>query len=120
MGNQNGYLLMEIVISLFVITLILVPFLGLLVNGVAYYTSAGETTVLVNLAQAQMELILDSPFQGLVSTGGFQTCAHNHDYEYVTHITFHGQDNLKEITVEVRARNNPDKKIRIVTLRAKE
>ena len=82
MGNQKGYLLLEIIVSLFIITLVLIPFLGLLMNGAIYYSSAGETIMLVNLAQAQMERFGHS-FPGMISIEGFQTCSIHDDYEYV-------------------------------------
>ncbi|MGI6552864.1 MAG: type IV pilus modification PilV family protein [Bacillota bacterium] len=116
MGNQKGYLLLEIIVSLFIITLVLIPFLGLLMNGAIYYSSAGETTMLVNLAQAQMELLLDTPFPGMISTEGFQTCSIHDDYEYVANVSFYELSNLKKIILEVRARDNPAKKMRLVTL----
>lgn len=117
--GQKGFTLTEILISLLLISIMLLPLTGLFINSFQQFNLAGEATKAVYLAQGLLEESLNEDYSFLISSHSFQIHPQFPMYEYRINILPYSGNTLYKITVELREINKPEKIFVLNTLRSK-
>lgn len=113
---NRGFALTEILLSLLLISIMILPLTSLFVNSFNTYSFAGEKTKAVYLAQGMLEETLKEDYNYLSVDQGFNPHPQFPMYEYRINIIPYSGNSLYEIIVELREINKPGKMVTLTTL----
>jgi prepilin-type N-terminal cleavage/methylation domain-containing protein len=121
-NDQKGFTLVEVLVSIFILSLIAVPLITMLTFGLHEFQGARERTKKVYAVQGLLEPVLD-PAEGVpvrpVSTEEFIPHPRWPQYEYRIIIRPYYGASLNKISVELREKDKPDQIIELTTLKAR-
>lgn len=118
-NDQNGFTLIEVIVSIFILSLIAAPLISLLAFGLHEYQGARERTKQVYGVQEILEPILDPTENVPSSTGDYIPHPRWPQYEYRIDIRPHYGASLNQVTVMLRPLDNPEQIIELTTLKAR-
>ena len=120
--ENKGFILLELALSIFLLSIIIFPLTSLLINSVKIYSLVKEETEAIFLSQSILESLWgkDYPLTSLTSKNEeFIEHPDLPDYEYQLFITPYSGNTLYEITIILRSKIKPHKKIFLRTLEAR-
>lgn len=117
--GQAGFSLLEVLVSIFILSLVVGPFISLFVQSLHHYYKAGERTQALFVTQGLVESLLDLQLGFPSTSQEFKEHPQWPQYEYRIIIVPYQGASLKKITVELREKDNPDKAISLITLKAR-
>lgn len=115
--EEAGFSLIEVLISIFILSLVAGPFVSLLTFAFQEYQMARDENQAVYVLQGVLENLLEQSTTP-TSTNGFIVHPEWPQYEYKIVVVPHIGIFLQEITVELREINQPDQIISFTTLKA--
>lgn len=118
-GNEKGFTLVEILVSIFILSLIAAPVISMLSFSVYEYREAGERTKQVYAVQGLLEQVLNPTGNFPVTDQEFKPHPQRSQYEYRITVTPHYGASLNMVTVELRAKDNPEQILEFTTLKAR-
>ncbi|MGI6712973.1 MAG: type IV pilus modification PilV family protein [Bacillota bacterium] len=103
-GNNRGFTLIEIVVSMLIITIALVPMMDMFYSSRDNYGRATETTIALNLAQGKMEELLgQNPVHISANSTSWLDFPYSGDYTYQVNVS-EADLTLKLYQIDVRVR----------------
>lgn len=116
--SDAGLTLLEVVVAMVILGVVLIPLMNTYNAGGRAYHAAGRDTELLNLAQAELEEQCSLPYCELqVKDPPFAPYPEFEKYIYKIKVTqYIGREDLKEITVIVKSRNNPQAELQLTTV----
>lgn len=118
-NDQKGFTLVEVLVSIFILSLIAVPLISMLTFGLHGLQEARERTKKVYSVQGLLEPLLDPIVSVPVNAGEFQPHPDWSQYEYRLLVRPHYGASLNKIIVELREKDKPDQIIELTTLKAR-
>lgn len=115
--NEAGFSLIEILIGIFILSLVAGPLISLLAFAFQEYQMARNETQTIYILQGILETNLEHSAIS-TSTDGFVMHPEWPQYEYKVVVEPHIGIFLQKITVELRESSQPDQVISFTTLRA--
>lgn len=99
--KEAGFSLLEVMLAVLLLGIVLVPMLNLFTTSGRISASSWSEATALNLAQAKLEEMKDTPFDDVVGQSG--TFPDNPDYNYTISVAPDGDDPslLKIVTVTV-------------------
>lgn len=116
--EQAGFSLIEVLVSIFILSLVAGPFISLLLRSFHDYYGAGERTQATYELQGIMESLLDTHLEQFYIEE-FREHPELSQYEYRVTVLPHLGASLAKITVELREQAHPEKVISLVTLKGR-
>ncbi|NLC77007.1 MAG: prepilin-type N-terminal cleavage/methylation domain-containing protein [Clostridia bacterium] len=117
--DQDGFSLVEVLVCLFILSLVAGPLISLLLSALQEYMVAWERTEAVYTAQSFLEPLLNQTLLSPNGTEGF--CPHPSlpNYEYRITITPYMGPGLDQITVELKEKDRQETMLVLTTLKAR-
>lgn len=119
LNDQKGFTLVEVLVSIFILSLIAAPLISMLTFALHEFQGARERTKKAFAAQGLLEPLLDPTGSVPVSIEEFIPHPRWPQYEYRIIIRPHYGASLSKVTVELRAIDEPDQIIELTTLKAR-